>query len=87
MYDIGEDIRDSAESVSAPGARRFYPGLTINDKILPLLAGAKVGDEMRIEAVIKITGTRAPEDWDTTQKGTYVSFDILQVGEPLEQAS
>lgn len=81
-YDIGEDRRDAAEPISAPGAKRYYPGMTINDEILPLLKNVSPGQTIRVDVEIKITGTRIPEDYDSIQKGNFVSFDTIKIGIP-----
>lgn len=87
LCDIGEDRRDAAEPVSAPGAKRYYPGISVNDSMLPILKGVEPGQTIRIEAEIKITGTRIPEDYDSIQRGNFVSFDFIKMGEPEKSES
>ncbi len=84
MKDIGEDRRDPEVAIAAPGSKRTYPGLSINDSVLPFLKDVVIGSEIKVEALIRVTGTREPEDWDTTQKGNYVSVEIIKIGEPAE---
>ena len=85
LYNIGVDRRDAAEPVSAPNAKKSYPGIEVNNTILPILKGKQVGQEIVVLAKIKITGTSLPDDWDTIEIGNNVRFDILEIGEPAEQ--
>lgn len=87
LYDIGIDRRNADEPVSAPGSKRYYPGISVNDTILPFLKDVAPGQTIKIEAEIKITGTRIPEDYDDIQRGNFVSFDFIKIGEPANAES
>lgn len=82
LYDVGENRQDPSEPVTAPGSKKIYPGFQINDTLLPMLKEAINGQEFKFEGILRVTGTREPEDFDTIQTGDYVSIDILKMGEP-----
>ena len=82
MYDVGEDRRDTAEPISSPAAKKYYPSLSINDTILPLLKDRETGDVFQLNIEVRVTGIREPDEWESYQKGKMVSLDIKKIGEP-----
>lgn len=83
MIDVGvpRSRGDITASVPAQPAGKNYPTLRLNDQTLPFLADHKVGDVIKLEVEVRITGTREAEAWDDVKGANYYDLEVRKVGQ------